>query len=310
MSEPQLKDIPGLGAAGIEKLNAIGIETVMSLCVTSPQEIASAAGMSEKVARKIISAGRSMVSLGFEKAEDFVKAKGEVSRLTTGCDNFDNMLGGGVKAGGITEIYGKYGTGKSQISHILTVRALLESPESRVIFIDSEGTFVESRIKDFCESNELDYDDAMSRIFVARAHNIDHQILLMDEVEKMMQQDPNYRLLVIDSLTTHFRSEMTGRGQLANRQQMLNKHMHKIMKIADLYKIPVFCTNQVMANPAAMFGDPTLPIGGNICGHNSQYRVYIRPGKAGSIHGKLVDSPDLPNNECNFMITQDGIVDV
>ena len=262
-----ISEIKGVGPNTQDKLEKNGLSTVMAIAVTSPAEIASMCGISENKARAIIGEARESLSLGFEKAEDFVKAKGEIPRLTTGCDNFDNMLGGGVKAGGITEIYGQYGSGKSQISHLLVARALMESPEAKVIFLDSEGTFVESRIKDFCEANDVDYEDAMKRIFVARAHNIDHQILLIDEVETMMQKDPNYKLLVVDSLTTHFRSEMIGRGQLASRQQMLNKHMHKIMKIADLFKIPVFVTNQVQSNPAAMFGDPIKPVGGNIVGH-------------------------------------------
>ena len=160
-----ISEIKGVGPNTQDKLEKNGLSTVMAIAVTSPAEIASMCGISENKARAIIGEARESLSLGFEKAEDFVKAKGEIPRLTTGCDNFDNMLGGGVKAGGITEIYGQYGSGKSQISHLLVARALMESPEAKVIFLDSEGTFVESRIKDFCEANDVDYEDAMKRIY-------------------------------------------------------------------------------------------------------------------------------------------------
>ena len=155
----------------------------------------------------------------------------------------------------------------------------------------------------------VDPDDALQRILVSRAYNSDHQMLLIDEVEKMVQKDNTFRILVVDSLTSHFRSEFQGRGALAGRQQKLNKHMHQLLKIADLYNMVVIVSNQVMSNPAQMFGDPTSPIGGHIVGHNSTFRIYMRLGKAGSIYAQLKDSPNLPNLDCNFYITKDGFTD-
>ena len=113
----------------------------------------------------------------------------------------------------------------------------------------------------------------------------------------------------MDSLTSHFRADFTGRGMLSERQQKLNRHMHTLMKLANQYNICVYVTNQVMSNPAQMFGDPTVAIGGNIVGHASTYRIYLRRGKKGSRVAKMIDSPNLPDNETIFYITESGISD-
>lgn len=81
------------------------------------------------------------------------------------------------------------------------------------------------------------------------------------------------------------------------------------MKIAETHNIAVYVTNQVMANPAQMFGDPTTPIGGHIVGHASTYRIYLRRGKQGSRVAKLVDSPNLPDDEIIYYVTNAGIRD-
>ena len=86
--------------------------------------------------------------------------------------------------------------------------------------------------------------------------------------------------------------------------------MHKLLKLADLYNLVVYVTNQVMSDPAQMFGDPTKPIGGHIVGHSSTFRIYIRPGKAGTTYAKLMDSPNLPMEDCNFNKTKNGFEDV
>lgn len=302
----ELLKISGVGDTTIEKLDAAGVSTIMSLAVSNPIEIATITGISESIARKIIKEARESLSLGFEKAKDFAKKRDKIKKISSGCSNFDSILDGGFESGCITEVYGQFGVGKSQLSHLLVVRALLEDKGNKAIFLDTENTFRPDRIKDFAVANGVDPDEALDRIYVTRAYNSEHQILLTDEIEKMLQKDNTFRIIVVDSLTSHFRAEYIGRGTLANRQQHLNQHMHKLSKLADLYNLVVLCTNQVSASPGAFFGDPTQPIGGHIVGHNSAFRIYMRPGKAKSIFAKLIDSPNLPQNECNFYITKNG----
>ena len=310
MNETKIIDLPGVGPSTVTKLTDAGLGTVMSIAVSSPQEISTVAGLSESVARKIIKNARDNLKLGFEKATDYAHRRDKIQKISTGCTNFDSIIDGGFESGAITEVYGQFGSGKTQLSHITVVRALLENKDNKAIYIDSENTFRADRIKDFAEANGLDPAEALDRIYVARAYNSDHQMLLIDEVEKTLQTDNSYRIIVVDSLTSHFRAEFIGRGTLATRQQKLNKHMHQLLKLADLYNMVVLVTNQVMAKPDSFFGDPTQAIGGHIVGHNSTFRIYMRPGKAGSIFAKLMDSPNLPNNDTNFMVTKEGFVNV
>jgi DNA repair protein RadA len=305
----ELESLSGLGPATLEKLESAGITTLMALAVTSPVEVSTVAGISEAVGRKLIQQARENLQLGFEKAKEYSKRRDKIKKIGTGCSNFDTMLDGGFESGAITEVFGQFGSGKTQLGHLLVVRALIEDKKNKAIFLDTENTFRPDRITDFANANGLDPEEAMDRIYVSRAYNCDHQMLLVDEIEKMLQADQSYRVIVVDSLTSHFRAEFIGRGMLADRQQKLNKHMHQLLKLADLYNMVVLVTNQVQSNPGTFYGDPTQPIGGHIVGHNSTFRIYLRPGKEASIHARLMDSPNLPNNDCNFWITKEGFVD-
>ena len=306
----ELEEIPGVGPTTIDKLEAVGLGTKMSIAVSSPVEISTVAGLSENAARKIIKECRERLKLGFEVADEYSKKRDVVKKISLGCESFDEVLGGGFESGIISEVFGQYGCGKTQIAHLLVVRALVENPENKCIYIDTEGTFRADRIRDFSNANGLDPEDALKRIYVTRAYNSDHQMLLAEEAEKIIQKDNSYRVLIVDSLTSHFRSEFIGRGELATRQQKLNKHMHLLSKIAYLYNAVVLVTNQVMSNPAGFYGDPTQAVGGHIVGHNSGFRIYLRPGKAGSVFFKLIDSPNLPQGEGNYVITKDGLEQV
>ena len=306
----ELQQLKGVGPTTVAKLEETGVGTLMALAVSPPADIASTTGMSETASRKLIKQARELVDLGFEEATKFEKRREKIQKIGTGCPAFDRVLDGGFESGAITEVYGQFGSGKTQLCHLTTVRALKEDPNNKALYVDTENTFRADRIRDFASALQIKHDDALERIFVARAHNSDHQMLLIDEVEKLLQKDDNYRILIVDSLTSHFRSEYIGRGTLAERQQKMNKHMHHLLKLADLYNLVVIVTNQVMAKPDSFYGDPTQPIGGHIVGHNSTFRIYLRPGKKGSIYMALKDSPNLPNGECNFMITKEGFKEV
>jgi DNA repair protein RadA len=179
----------------------------------------------------------------------------------------------------------------------------------KAVYIDTEGTFRPSRIKQIAEGMGANPDKVLKNILVARAFNSDHQILLIDKINEMIKDGEKIKLVIIDSLTAHFRAEFAGRGQLADRQQKLNRYLHNLMRMAEQHNLAVFVTNQVMANPAMMFGDPTTAVGGNIVGHMSTYRIYLRRGKQGSRVAKLIDSPNLPDNEAQFYVTEKGVVD-
>ena len=313
--EMQIEDLPGIGAATAEKLKDAGYHDLMSIAVATPGELAESVGMGEASARKVINASRNNLDMGFVSGEDLLKKREEIIRVSTGSNAFDTMLKGGFESGGITECYGQFGSGKSALAHQLVINALFldeeNNPTASAVWIDSENTFRPERIKEICENRGLDPIKILQSIKVVRAFNSDHQMMCAEKIEDLIQKDGlNVKMIIVDSLMTHFRSEFIGRGTLSNRQQKINKHMHVLMKMADQYNLAVYVTNQVMARPDTFFGDPTAAIGGNIVGHNSQTRIYLRRGKKGTRVAKLVDSPYLPDGEAIFQITDKGIEDV
>ena len=309
----KLTDLPGVGAATAEKLIEAGYDNLMSIAVVNPAEMIEIAGVTEATARKIINAARKNLDMGFESGEELLKKRSEIIKITTGCKNFDTLIGGGFETGSISECFGEFGASKSQIAHVLAITTQLPLEKGgaggKVIFIDGESTFRPERITQIAEGFGLDPKEVLSNIKVARAFNSDHQMLLAEKCEDLLKES-NYKLIIVDSLTSHFRADFSGRGQLADRQQKLNKHMHTLMRLANAYNLCVYVTNQVMAKPDTFFGDPTAAIGGNIVGHNSQTRIYLRKGKKGTRVAKLIDSPYLPDGETAFMVTEKGLKDV
>ena len=313
-SEGKLTDVPGIGPGIAAKLEAAGIYDLMGLAVMSPSTLSEMAGVGEAVARKAIQAARGMMKLGFIDGIEFAKKREDVGYISTGSTSLNNLLGGkGVETKSMTEAYGAFGSGKSQLGFTLLVNSQLPKEkgglEGKSVLIDTEGTFRPDRIRQIAEGIGASPEKVLKNILVARAFNSDHQILLIDKINEMIKNGEPIKLVVIDTLTAHFRAEFSGRGQLADRQQKLNKYLHNLMKMAEQHNLAVFVTNQVMANPAMMFGDPTVAVGGNIVGHAATYRIYLRRGKQGSRVAKLIDSPNLPDNEAQFFVTLAGVRD-
>jgi DNA repair protein RadA len=219
----------------------------------------------------------------------------------------------------ITEMYGEFGSGKSQIVHQMAVNVQLPVElgglGGSAIYIDTENTFRPERIEQMVNGLEIDdapdVQDVLDNIHIARAHTSDHQMLLIDNsrelADELKTSDKPVRLFIIDSLTAHFRAEYAGRGTLAARQQKLNRHMHELFKLIDQHNAVGLVTNQVMSNPAVFFGDPTKPIGGNIVGHTATFRLYLRKSKGGKRIARLVDSPNLPEGEAPFIVEEAGL---
>ncbi|VUT26312.1 MAG: DNA repair and recombination protein RadA [Candidatus Methanolliviera sp. GoM_asphalt] len=313
-----IEDISGVGPATAEKLRDAGYDTIEAIAVASPSELVAAAEIGEPTAAKIITAARKAADIGnFEIGSEILERRKLVERLKTGSEAVDTLLGGGIETQSITEVYGEYGSGKTQIAHQLCVNVQLPKEEGgldgSVIVIDTENTFRPNRILQMASPLGLEEKEVLNNIRVARAYNSNHQILLVDKAsevtKELKESDKPVRLLIVDSLTAHFRAEYVGRGTLADRQQKLNKHMHSLVRFGDLYNAAIFITNQVMSKPDTFFGDPTRPIGGHIVGHTSTYRVYLRRSKGEKRIARLVDSPNMPEGEAIFKVTTDGIKD-
>ncbi len=310
MEKLTIQDLPGVGAATAEKLETAGFRDMMSVAVATIGELAETAGVSEAVARKMINAARDSMKMGFETGTDVLKRRQQVTKLSTGSPAFDALMGGGFETGCITECFGEFGCGKTQIGHALAVNILKDDPDAYAVYIDTENTFRPERIRQLAEGAGINPEDALNHIMVARAFNSDHQMLLTEKVESLIhEQKKKVRLVVVDSLTSHFRAEFIGRGTLAERQQKLNRHMHTLAKVANSFNLCVYVTNQVMAKPDQFFGDPTTAIGGHVVGHASTFRIYLRKGKKGTRVAKLIDAPNLPDGEIVFEVREDGLHD-
>lgn len=307
-----LEDISGVGQKTAEKLRESGFDDLVSLAAMSASELSEVADIGKKTASSIISSARDELDIGFETGKDRLETRKDLGRITTGSSNLDELLGGGVEIGSITEVYGEFGSAKTQVALQLAVNVQLNEEEGGLgrscVFIDTEETFIPERAKQMAEAKGLDADEVLSNIFVARAYNSDHQMLLAKKARDLVKEH-NSGLVVVDSLTSQFRSDYIGRGELADRQQKLNKHIHVLQKTANTLDAAVLVTNQVMSKPDVLFGDPTTPIGGHIVGHHSTFRIYLRKSKKDKRIARLVDCPYLPEGEAVFKVKEEGVVD-
>ena len=309
----EIEDLTGVGESIAEKLKESGYGDIMSLAVASPKDVADAAEIGESIAAKIIISARKAADIGnFETGDILLERRKEIKKLTTESKALDDLLGGGIETASITEFFGEYASGKTQVMHQLAVTTTLPLEKNGlngdVLFIDTENTFRPERIVQMAKHLDLDPTEVLKKIHVARAYNSSHQILLVEKANELTSKFP-VKLLIVDSLTAHFRAEYAGRGTLAERQQLLNKHMHDLLRFGDIFNAAIAVTNQVAARPDVFFGDPTTSIGGNIVGHASTYRVYLRKSKGGKRIARLIDSPHLPEGEAVIMVSQDGISD-
>lgn len=308
-----LEDLPGIGPATSQKLQELGFHTVESLAMAAAREL-EPAGIGEKKALVIIRAARSSISVSFVRADELLKVRQNVLRLTSGSKPLNRLLGGGLETQTITEVYGEYGSGKSQLCHQLCVNVQLPPEQGGLngasLYIDTENTFRTERIVQMARHLELDPEQVAKNIIYAEAYTSDHQMFLLDNADEVIKEN-NVKLIIVDSLTSHFRSEYIGREMLARRQQRLNKHMHKLIRLARAFNAAAVVTNQVMAKPDVFFGDAVHPIGGHIVAHTSHTRVYLRKASRGPVRiARLVSSPYLPEGEEIFKITENGIEDV
>ncbi len=308
-----LEDLEGVGDATIKKLKKAGLTSVRSLALIPLSKLMDDAGIGEKTALKLIKEAQDIEKMGFESAAKIWEKRKNLKKLTTGSHNFDDILAGGIETGAVTEIYGEYRTGKTQLAHQLSVNVQLPYEEGGLegcsLYIDTEGTFRPERIIQMAEAKDLDYNEVLKNIIVGRAFNSDHQILLVRDAPKIVKEK-NIKLIIVDSIIGHFRAEYIERGTLARRQQVLNSHIHDLLRLSETYdEMAVMFTNQVSSRPDVFYGNSIIHTGGNIVAHGATIRIFLRKGKGEQRIAKIVDAPHLPEDDTPFSITEDGIKD-
>ncbi|MDX1797297.1 MAG: DNA repair and recombination protein RadA [Candidatus Lokiarchaeia archaeon] len=308
-----LKDLPGVGDATVKKLEEAGILSIRTLALYPLNKLMDEAGIGEKTAEKIIKVAQDIEKMGFKSADKIWEKRKTLHKLTTGSQNLDDLLIGGIEPGAVTEIFGEYRTGKTQLAHQLCVNVQLTYEEGGLeggaLYIDTEGTFRPERIIQMALGKDLDYNKILKNITIGRAYNSDHQILLAKEAPKIIDEK-NIKLIIVDSLIGHFRSEYIGRGTLASRQQIINSHIHDLLRLTETYEeLAVVFTNQVSARPDVFYGNPLTHTGGHVVAHGATIRIFLRKGKGEQRIAKVVDAPNIPESDGIFSITEDGIAD-
>ena len=308
-----IEDIPGVGPATAEKLKEMGYHTVESLATATIKELTQA-GVGEKQSAKVIAEARDSLALSFIRADELIKMRQNIKRLSTGSKQLDELVGGGLETQTITEFYGEYGVGKSILCHQLAVNVQL--PEDKgglngaALYIDTENTFRPEWIVRMANAIGMDPTQIAKNIIYSEAFNSDHQVLLLEKADKIIQEN-KVKLIIVDSLTAHFRSEYLGREMLAERQQKLNSHLHRLVRLSRAFNTCAVVTNQVMARPDQFFGMAVEAVGGHIVSHSSHTRIFLRRTASGPVRiCKLISSPYLPEGERIFKITEEGIKDI
>ncbi|XP_028516193.1 meiotic recombination protein DMC1/LIM15 homolog [Exaiptasia diaphana] len=307
----------GINVADIKKLKTAGICTVKGVQMTTRKRLCQIKGISEAKMEKIKEAATKLSNDGFVTALEYSDMRKMVFRVSTGSSELDKLLGGGIESMSITEVFGEFRTGKTQLSHTLCVTAQLPGPGGytggKVIFIDTENTFRPDRLREIADRFNLDQNAMLDNVLYCRAYTSEHQFELLDSVAAKFHEEMGvFKLLIVDSVMALFRVDFSGRGELADRQQKLAQMLSKLQKLSEEFNVAVFITNQMTADPGATMSfqaDPKKPIGGHILAHASTTRISLRKGRGETRIAKIYDSPDLPENEATFAVTSGGIAD-
>jgi len=310
----ELKDVEGVGPATASKLKDAGFYSVESIAVAPTKELMEKSGISFETAGKIAEAARQLIKIDFITAKELWNRRKSMMKISTGCKSLNELLGGGTETQAMTEYWGEFCTGKSQLCMKLSIMVQLPFESGglngRALFVDTEGTFSPQRVYQMTQAMGLEPEKTLENIIYARCYNSDHQTLIVDHAFKLCQEE-NVKLVVVDSVTSHWRADYIGRENLSERQQKLNHHLHKLLRLAEILNLAVVVTNQVQANPATFFGDPNRPAGGNVLAHASTHRVLLRKSKGNMRMAKITDSPCLPSDsEAFFAITEKGLEDI
>ena len=312
-----LDTIEEIGPATKNRLEEAGFKSIKDLVVRGPVEISENTGMEMDKSIHLCNKARvrleevGIIDKSFITATKLYNKRKKEERISTGSKNLDDLLEGGIETRAVTEIYGEYGTGKTQICHTLCLlvqqKKSKEWINNKALYIDTENTFRPERIVSIALSRNLDPDKALENIIIAKAYNSAHQELIVEQTGPIIDTN-KVKLLIVDSAVAHYRAEFLGRATLSDRQQRLNKFMHMLLRIAETYNVAVLATNQIQSSPDAIFGDAFKPTGGHVVAHTSTYRIYLKRSGKNRI-ARMVDSPYHPEREVLFTLAEQGLSD-
>lgn len=315
----ELSKIKGFGSAKVSELNKKGILSVEQMLDIPPPQYAEMTGVDNETARSHFTKAKEAmdkekgIKSKFKSGMDCKSEEDNIEKIKTGSKALDKLFMGGVETSATTEVYGEFGSGKTQFSHTMCV--MVQKPieqgglDAKAIWINTEGTFEPSRIISIAEANGLDPEKTLNNILVADALNSVDQHNIMMEIINLLVEDKSYKLIVVDSATGLFKQDYSGLGMLSERQKYLDKFLTLCSNVSKVHKVAVIWTNQIYTAPLTFNGDPTVAVGGSAIAHKSTYRVYFT--KSGRFRmAKMVDSPKDAQTEVMFGLSKSGVVDM
>jgi DNA repair protein RadA len=310
-----LDTIEEMGPATKGRLEEAGFKSIKDLVVRGPVDVSESTGIEIDKSVHLCNKARikleelGIIDKSFITATKLYDKRRKEERISTGSKNLDDLFEGGIETRAVTEIYGEYGTGKTQICHTLCIQVQhkKDGSGSKALYIDTENTFRPERIVSIALARNVDPDRTLENIIVAKAYNSAHQELILVVAGSVIDTN-NVKLLIVDSAVAHYRSEFLGRATLSERQQRLNKFMHILVRIAETYNVAVLATNQIQSSPDAIFGDAFRATGGHVVAHTSTYRVYLKRSGKNRI-ARMVDSPYHREREVLFRLSEHGVAD-
>jgi len=312
----EIDTLNDIGPATKTSLKEAGFRSIKDLVIRGPTDIAEATGIAIEKCTLLCNRAREILEeIGvldkpFTTANEIYDKRKSEYRISTGSKNLDELLDGGIETRAITELYGEYGTGKTQVCHTLCVTVQQSKAEdniSRALYIDTENTFRPERIASIASARKIDPSVALENVIVAKAYNSSHQEVIIQESPNVINLH-NIKIMIVDSIVSHYRAEYLGRSVLSERQQRINRLLHILLRIAETCKIAVVITNQIQSSPDAIFGDPNKATGGNVMAHSSTYRLYLKKAGKNRI-ARMVDSPYHSEREILFALNEQGIGD-
>ncbi|POW06843.1 hypothetical protein PSTT_08703 [Puccinia striiformis] len=278
----------GISAQDIKKLKDGGFATIKAVLTASRKQLTNLKGISEIKVEKIKDSASKLSGPSFKTGSDVLIDREKIVTLSTGSKAVDAMLGGGIQSQSITEVYGEFRCGKTQICHTLCVTAQLPTEMGggggKAAYIDTEGTFRPERIRTIADRFGMDPEAVLDNIIVGRAAN---KMELIVHLAAKFAEDGTFRLL-------------------------LNQMLARLTRISEEFNLCIFLTNQVQADPgaASMFaGADKKPVGGHVLAHAASTRISLRKGRGDERVAKLCDSPDMPEGEASYKIATGGIED-
>ena len=255
--------IKGINARQIKLLQESGISNAEALAMSPSNIVADIDGLGGKTAKKLIWNARN--ALGMTEFTTAAEIDDNTEMFTTGSSELNRILGGGFQTGKLTEVYGPFKSGKTNLAHTISVTVQLPVKKGglggTVAYVDTENTFSKEKIIRIAKRFGMNSNEVLSHIFHARIYSSDHQSQMIQKAEALCKTK-GVRLIVIDSLMALLRSEYVGIGKLAPRQAILNAMIHGLSRIAETYNCAVLLTNQVAMKMAGMFSSNDA-IGGN-----------------------------------------------